>query len=139
MMTFRNSPGTFAWPVALALAVVPAVSAEPPPAKAPRFEQDVMPVLAARCLKCHGSAAKPKAGLDLRTKAGLLKGGQSGPALVPGSAEKSLLFQMVHKGEMPPQGNPKLTDAQVDLLRRWIDAGAPAADTAAAARATVTE
>jgi mono/diheme cytochrome c family protein len=132
----------WAWPVALALAALPA-RAEGPAAPAPRFEPDVLPVLTAHCLKCHGAGKKPKAGLDLRSAAGLLKGGESGPALVPGSAEKSLLLQMIRKEEMPPKGNPRLTAEEIALLRRWIDAGAPAAEVAFAsvdvAAARVTE
>jgi hypothetical protein len=96
------------WPVVLALAALPA-RAEGPAAMAPRFEQDVLPVLAACCLKCHGAGRKPRVGLDLRSAAGLLQGGESGPALVPGSAEKSLLWQMIRKGEMPPAPHPLRT------------------------------
>jgi hypothetical protein len=99
----------------------------PPAGKPPVFERDVLPFLTAHCLKCHG-AKKPKAQLDLRTRAGLLEGGESGPVLVPGSAEKSLLFQMVAKGDMPPRKNPKLTAAQVALLKTWIDGGARAVE-----------
>src|SRR5256885_1324844 len=104
---------------ALALVVLPAhVAAQA--AGTPQFEKDILPVLTARCLKCHGQT-KPKAGLDLRTKAGMLKGGESGPALVPGSSAKSPLFEMVRKGEMPPAKQVKLTAAEVALLKTWID------------------
>jgi hypothetical protein len=58
----------------------------------------------------------------------MLKGGESGPALVPGSADKSLLFDMIRKGEMPPGKGDKLTAAQVALIKSWIDGGAQAAD-----------
>jgi hypothetical protein len=75
-------------------------------------------------VKCHG-AEKPKAKLDLRTRAAMLKGGEAGPAVVPGSADKSLVFEMLRKGEMPPKGT-KLTADQVALVKSWIDAGAPA-------------
>jgi hypothetical protein len=121
-MTTRR--GTWAALAVLALAV--AARPESPPVSPPQFERDVLPVLTARCLKCHG-ATKPKARLDLRTKASLLRGGESGPALVPGSAEKSLLFQMIHKGEMPPPGKTPLTAAEVARIKAWIEAGAPAA------------
>jgi Planctomycete cytochrome C len=50
--------------------------AQGPSTKTPQFEKDVLPLLTANCLKCHGST-KPKAGLDLRTRAGILKGGGS--------------------------------------------------------------
>src|SRR5690349_12385727 len=68
---------------------------------ASRFEADVLPILRAKCLRCHGEKVR-KAGLDLRTAAGALKGGDGGPAVVPGSPEKSLLHEKVHGGEMPP-------------------------------------
>src|SRR5262249_10040168 len=87
-----------------------------------RFDRDVLPILTARCLKCHG-LNKPKAGPDLRTRAAALKGGEAGPSVVPGSAERSLLFQMVRKGEMPPQ-QEKLTAEQLRLIQTWIDGGA---------------
>jgi hypothetical protein len=91
---------------------------------APLFGRDILPILTVHCLRCHG-ADKPKAQLDLRNPAGMRKGGESGPALVPGSAERSLLFQMIRKGEMPPRKD-KPTPEQVALLKVWIDRGAPA-------------
>jgi hypothetical protein len=94
----------------------------PPRAHIPSFEKDVLPLLNARCLKCHG-AEKPKGRLDLRTRAGMLKGGESGPALVPGSSVRSLVYQMVNRGEMPPKGD-KLTPTQVATVKAWIDGGA---------------
>jgi mono/diheme cytochrome c family protein len=97
---------------------------EPPaPARAPGFERDVLPLLASHCLKCHGGDAR-KGGLDLRTPGSMLEGGKHGPVLVKGSPDKSPLVARVTKQEMPP-GKDKLTDAQVALLRDWINAGAP--------------
>jgi hypothetical protein len=131
-MPSRGIHAAFVRHVALALAVALASESARAdaqgPAKKPQFEKDVLPVLTARCLKCHG-AAKQKAKLDLRTRASMLKGGESGPVLVPGSADKSLLFEMIHKGEMPPAKNGKLTVEQLALVKAWIDAGAPAAST----------
>src|SRR5205085_10717802 len=72
------------------------------------YEAEVRPLLAKACGECHG-ASKRKADLDLRSKAAMLKGGESGPALVPGSAEQSLIFQMARDGKMPPRKNAKLT------------------------------
>jgi hypothetical protein len=110
----------------LVLFLFSAVPAAGPPAPAkPVFDRDVLPLLTARCVRCHGTK-KRKAQLDVRSHAGLLEGGESGPALLPGSADQSLLFQMVQKGEMPPGKNPKLTPAEVALLKTWIDHGAPA-------------
>ena len=53
-------------------------------------------------MRCHGEKVR-KADLDLRTPAGVLKGGESGPAVVAGKPDKSLLYEKVHKGEMPPE------------------------------------
>src|SRR5262245_1122594 len=64
------------------------------------FETDVRPVLEARCVKCHGG--KGKGGLDLRRRASLLRGGDSGPAVLPGKPDDSLLLRRVERGEMPP-------------------------------------
>jgi mono/diheme cytochrome c family protein len=91
----------------------------------PRFESDVLPLFQARCLRCHGSKRR-RADLDLGSAAAVLKGGESGPAVVPGKPEKSLLYEKVHKGDMPPGKKDRLTEAEVALVRRWIAAGAPA-------------
>jgi hypothetical protein len=90
------------------------------------FETDVLPILQARCLKCHGDG-KIKGGLDLRRKATLLEGGDSGPALVPGKPGDSLLIQKVEKGEMPPPKEGALDNRQREILRRWVADGAPLA------------
>jgi mono/diheme cytochrome c family protein len=107
-----------------------AAGSEPSPAKDPSFEEDILPILSANCLKCH-AAGKPKGGLDLRTIASALKGGSGGPALVQGAADKSLLFEKISAGEMPP-GKAKLAEADVRLIHTWIDTSAPAARTAGA-------
>jgi hypothetical protein len=98
----------------------------PPPAapKAPLYETDIEPLLQAKCLRCHGGKTQ-KAALDLRTHAGILKGGESGPAVVPGKLDKSLLYEKVRDGLMPPTDKNRLSQAQVGLIRRWIEAGAP--------------
>ena len=60
----------------------------------PVFERDVLPVLAAHCLTCHGGI-RQRGGLDLRTPESVLTGGKSGTAIVAGSAEKSLLWKKI--------------------------------------------
>ena len=75
----------------------------------------------ARCLACHNSTQKT-ARLDLSSRSSALKGGERGPAFVPGDAESSLLYQRVAAGEMP-LGNP-LPAEERNLVRRWIEAGA---------------
>jgi cytochrome c553 len=92
-------------------------------ADAPSFQKDVRPLLDAKCVRCHGAKVK-KADLDLSTAAGVLQGGESGPAVVAGKPEKSLLYEKVHKGEMPPAKKDPLSTAEVETLRRWIAAGA---------------
>jgi hypothetical protein len=92
--------------------------------EAPTFERDVRPILKAYCLDCHGGSEKPKGGLDLRLKRFAVKGGKSGPAIVPSQPEESLLLDRVKDGEMPP-GEKKLPAEQVAILERWVAAGAP--------------
>ncbi len=108
------------------LAAGPTAAAQKP--AVPLFEKDVLPVFQARCLRCHGTKVQ-KAGLDVRSKAALLEGGESGPAISPGSAEKSLLWVKVAGNQMPP-GKDKLTEAEKVLLRTWLEGGAPAATAA---------
>jgi hypothetical protein len=55
----------------------------------------------------------------------MLKGGESGPALVPGASARSLLFELIHKGDMPPGKEGKLTAEEIALVKAWIDGGAP--------------
>ncbi len=94
-------------------------------AEPPLFERDVAPLLKVHCRSCHGEEPELAGGLDLRWRRGMLTGGESGPALVPGKAAASLLVQRVEAGEMPPGGKKRLSAEQIAVLRRWIDAGAP--------------
>jgi Protein of unknown function (DUF1553)/Protein of unknown function (DUF1549)/Planctomycete cytochrome C len=100
----------------------------------PDFAKDVLPVLAAKCLKCHG-ADDPQGNLDLRSKAGMLAGGDSGPAIVAKDTAKSLLLQRITAGEMPPKESPPLTAEEAALLKVWIEAGAIAPDVPLAEKA----
>jgi mono/diheme cytochrome c family protein len=89
---------------------------------------DIKPILAKNCYACHG-ADKQRSGLRLDTAAALLRGGNSGPAIVPGKSAQSLLIKAVTGADdvkaMPPRGD-RLSPAQVTRLRAWIDAGARA-------------
>lgn len=91
------------------------------------FESHVRPILQAHCVGCHG-AERSEAGLDLRSKAGLLQGGDSGSALVPGKPDESRFLERLELGEMPPEGHPAPTAEQVAVLRAWVTAGAPGGD-----------
>ena len=89
------------------------------------FESQVRPLLAEQCHTCHG-AEKQKASLRLDSREAILLGGETGPALVPGKPESSLLLTAVKQTgdlQMPPKG--KLTDAQIAVLEKWVALGAP--------------
>ena len=120
-------PPRLKWTVALALVLAFPLSAQP--AGPPVFEKDVLPILQAKCLRCHG-AQQHKAALDLRSRAAMIHGGESGPALLAGVAEKSLLWIRIAGDQMPP-GKEKLSAAEKGTLKVWIDSGAraTAADT----------
>jgi len=100
------------------------------------FVSKVMPVLSAECLSCHGDA--PQAGLKLDSPESLLKGGRSGPAVVPGDPERSLLIHAVRQDhatlKMPPSG--KLPDEAVAKLIQWVKDGAIWAETTKAGEAS---
>ncbi len=88
------------------------------------FEKSVRPVFAARCFSCHGTQVQ-QAGLRLDRRDLVLKGGTSGPAVLPGDPAGSRLMRAIrHQGlKMPPNG--KLSDAEVDAIDHWIRLGAP--------------
>ncbi|OAI46320.1 hypothetical protein AYO44_11505 [Planctomycetaceae bacterium SCGC AG-212-F19] len=88
------------------------------------FEKDILPVLQAKCAKCHIEPDRKKGGLDLRTVASIKKGGQEGPAIVPNDLKKSYLWEMVETNMMPPKGEPQVTAAEKATIRQWIMTGA---------------
>ena len=90
----------------------------------PQFERGVKPIFRANCFSCHGGTAM--IGLDLRTAASILQGSHQGPVVVPGSPQKSLLYQKVASRAMPPPAFAlELTDEEIETIRKWIEAGAP--------------
>ena len=88
-----------------------------------RFETEVRSILKAHCWQCHGEAGEKKGGLDTRLARFLLKGGESGPAIVAGKHSASRLYRRVAAGEMPP-GAKRLSARDLSVLARWIDEGA---------------
>jgi len=99
-------------------------------AAAPDFEQEVRPILKANCISCHNKTTT-KAELNLETPELMLKGGENGAAITPGKSPDSLLIKTaLHQEDphMPPKGNKvgavELNEAQIKVLREWIDAGA---------------
>jgi mono/diheme cytochrome c family protein len=116
---------------ALHAQTAPALASDDSAATAPSagdiefFEARVRPILAEHCQKCHGRQ-KQWASLRLDSRAALLKGGESGPAIVPGRPSESLLIQAIRQtGDvaMPPDG--QLAAEQIAAIEQWIKRGAP--------------
>jgi hypothetical protein len=128
-LVFAMLPGRF-----------PLIFAQPAPitSKGITFEGNVLPILQANCVPCHGPAVKMKE-LDLSTFAGIMKGSEAGAVVTAGAPQESRLYEMVQKGAMPKGGKP-LSAEQVAILREWIQAGALSrSQTAESAAAPVTE
>jgi hypothetical protein len=105
---------------------MPQLASAADPADIEFFEKKIRPILVDHCLKCHGGEAKLKANLSLTSRATLLKGGDTGPAVVPGDPDRSLLVKAIsYKDElrMPPKG--KLSDQQIADLTAWVRKGVP--------------
>jgi hypothetical protein len=99
------------------------------------FNEKVLPLVKTHCYKCHShESGKSKGGLVLDSRAGILKGGASGPALIPGSPDKSLLIRAIRRSDpstaMPP--SHPLTAEEKSILERWVKMGAPDPRTGAA-------
>jgi hypothetical protein len=104
------------------------------PAASQVTEDDVLPILFLRCNPCHGKQRQEGA-LDLHTRNAILKGGKSGPAMIPGKPDDSLIVKKLRAGEMPPKqglddvSTKRITRAEVERLVRWIAQGAPGGNT----------
>ena len=109
------------------------------PADLAFFENQVRPILVAKCYECHSQDSKIlQGGLLLDSKPGWLKGGDSGQVVVPGKPDESLLvravrYTKVEHVQMPPKG--KMSDAEVEVLTQWVRRGAPDPRTTAAVAA----
>ncbi|MCB1077493.1 MAG: hypothetical protein KDM64_06650, partial [Verrucomicrobiae bacterium] len=102
------------------------------------FEKEIRPILIERCYECHSSeSGKTKGGLALDTREGWSHGGDSGPAIVPGKPDESLLVEAIRYEnadvEMPPKG--KLRENEIALLTQWVGRGAPDPRTESATKA----
>ncbi len=91
------------------------------------FESKIRPVLSGACFKCHSEGSRVRGGLRLDTPDAMLRGGDSGPAIVPGDADSSILIRALRHTdedyEMPPSG--KLSDAVIADFERWVAMGCP--------------
>ena len=96
-------------------------------------DHDIIAIMYLRCTVCHG-LRRHEAGLDLRTRASMLKGGKSGPVLVPGNPEQSLILKRIQLGEMPPKKElmdvsiKVITPMETAKLTQWIAEGAKASN-----------
>lgn len=92
-------------------------------AKTASFAKEVLPIFQQNCVQCHGGQST-KAGLVLKTYADVMKGSQNGAVIKPGDSKNSFLVQQIVNGKMP-QRAPKLSQALIDTIAAWVDAGAP--------------
>lgn len=109
------------WPQAISAAEAPSRAGDGDAV----FREQIAPLLEARCVGCHRGVAA-RADLTLDNRAGLLKGGESGPAIVSGKPDESLLIEMI-SGDEPsmPKDAERLAPSEVEALKQWIAAGAP--------------
>lgn len=94
------------------------------------YTERVVPILSRSCYSCHGGM-NHRGGFNMATKAGMLKGGKDGVAVIPGNPAKSLLVLLMrHEGPaddpmpMPPAPRPKVSDADIAVVEQWVKAGA---------------
>jgi Protein of unknown function (DUF1549)/Protein of unknown function (DUF1553)/Planctomycete cytochrome C len=111
------------------MAIVASVDERPPtPEQLKFFEDEIRPILITHCYGCHSKTASlAKGGLRLDTRDATRRGGRSGPAVVPGDADSSLLVRAVRwddpDRQMPP--DEKISDDEIRALERWVSMGAP--------------
>ena len=111
------------------VAITPEQAAQlPPPAgHAVSFSKEIKPIFEASCINCHGRG-KDKGGFRMDTRETTLKGGDGGPAVLPGKSAESLIIALVQgidPDNIMPRKGSRLTAEQIGLLRAWIDQGAP--------------
>ena len=90
------------------------------------FEKDIRPIFREHCYDCHGATDQLEGNLDLRLVRFMVRGGESGPAILANQPEQSLLVSRLRAGEMPPGAVP-VPEEQIATIERWIAAGAPTA------------
>lgn len=126
---WNGATAVWATAVAILLPASAARAADLSPSELDFFEKKVRPVLTEKCYSCHSLAEKKaKGSLIVDTKEGLLKGGDTGPSIVPGDPAKSLLIKAIKYTDpdlqMPPQGK-KLAPQEIADLEQWVKMGAP--------------
>jgi cytochrome c len=125
--------GLFAAGVMLAIALMGwglrPVAAQMDAARPEFYATRVQPIFQANCYRCHGGM-NHRGGLNIATKAGMMRGGRDGAVVVPGDPARSLLVKLIRHegpakepGSMPPS-RPKLSDADIAVVEQWVRAGA---------------
>jgi hypothetical protein len=102
-------------------------SSNPTPEKIEFFEKHVRPILVSHCYTCHSAATKPAGQLRLDERYGLINGGDSGPAIVPGDPANSLILKKVQDQDAKlrmPKDSPPLSESEIADLTAWIQDGA---------------
>jgi mono/diheme cytochrome c family protein len=124
------SAAVFVAAVLLSAKFAPGADSKTPAASKTRtpstFQTGVLPIFNSNCVACHGEQLRQRE-LNLSTWESALKGGESGAVIVPGNASESRLYELVSKGAMPP-GEARLGEANIEIIRNWIDGGAPSPD-----------
>jgi hypothetical protein len=95
---------------------------------APVFEKEVLPIFETHCVRCHGPKMKLLE-LDLSTLQDVLEGSESRPVVTPGSVDDNTLYEKISDGLMPADKKTVPSAAEIDLIRRWIEAGASSTET----------
>ncbi len=113
-------------PVAVIVGFVALAGLDPRAVFAEAGFSDALALLETHCVQCHGGE-KTKGGLDLVTREALLRGGESGAAILPGKPSESLIVQSIRHEKDPhmPHKEPKLSDAAIEQIAEWVKAGAP--------------
>ncbi len=130
-MKFPSSPGLRKLVRVAAACLAPVVAISSLRAQAPSYNRDIRPILSDNCFSCHGFDPKTReAGLRLDTREGATADHDGVIAIVPGDLGKSALWKRIHSSDddevmPPPETHKKITDAQKETLRRWIEQGAP--------------
>ncbi len=117
VIVFGAAPVAGAWPISFPASPSDGSQA---PTEGPAFKRDLLPLFEKNCLRCHATRVK-KGGLDLSTTEAVLAGGDSGPAVVPGQPAASRLYEMVHDREMPLDRKSRVSAAEMETIRLWIE------------------
>jgi cytochrome c553 len=130
---YRNLAGAFLATVSIVAGQFTVVTAASEDSDAPSadqaafFEKSVRPLIANRCASCHSTDTRSSGGLNLDNREALLRGGKSGPAIIPRKPDESLLLQRIlgdHSKPRMPLGDEALTAKEISDLRTWIAEGA---------------